>query len=140
MEQQYKKDFIIEMQHKGKLPRYETEASKRHDAIYHKTTKRIFPPGADGVGPFVESMLESAAKNIAAAAPHVGPTDRTQAYTLPASEAGTTATSCAVRAEKHQFLKERMTMIETAISEERNARLQTEAELQLLRTRILTSK
>eukprot|EP00955_Chlamydomonas_euryale_P060165 357633-Chlamydomonas_euryale.AAC.11 len=93
------------MQHKGKLPRYETEASKRHDAIYHKTTKRIFPPGADGVGPFVESMLESAAKNIAAAAPHVGPTDRTQAYTLPASEAGTTATSCAVRAEKHQFLK-----------------------------------
>lgn len=59
----------MKMQAKVKLPRFDTEASKRHDSTYHNTKKNIFPPGSNGMRPSIEDMLEATASNIASAMP-----------------------------------------------------------------------
>ncbi|GAX79227.1 hypothetical protein CEUSTIGMA_g6667.t1 [Chlamydomonas eustigma] len=106
----FKKEFIIEMQAKGKIPRVVTEASERHDHAYHLTNERIFP-GPGGMETVLTNMLKETTKRIENAQK---------------SKEGRPVLKDEERLARRKELRERLAQIETELSTERQAR--TEAE------------
>lgn len=59
-----RKEFMMEMQSKGKLPRPYSEALERKDEAYFGTGERIFSPGPGGMDSAMMGMLRESTKRV----------------------------------------------------------------------------
>ena len=64
METRIRKEFILEMQAKGKLPRIHTEALERRDEAYFNNADRIFPAGPGGMDSVIADMIRQTEKRM----------------------------------------------------------------------------
>eukprot|EP00798_Chlamydomonas_sp_ICE-L_P031031 gene31031-7123_t len=137
LQESYKKEFIQSMQAKGKLPKFPTEASDRHDEVYHETRERIFPAVGGKQGALNE-MIAASEKRIESAS---GEGRGGNAIGMPASTAAAQEHVMMERARKaersaeRQALKMRLQGVEQTLNTERALRSRREQELQEVSTR-----
>lgn len=125
IEQHYQKEWVIEMQHKGKLPRYPTEAQERKEANYNRTMQRIFPKAQSGLDMALDKMLENSTKMLDEAAGSVAGASDASYRTKTSTMAST--------AQRNQ-LKEKLAQLESELDSHRTARLKAEEDLARLKT------
>lgn len=150
-----RKEFILEMQSKGKLPRHLTEALERREEAYYGNTDRIFPAGPGGMDSVLANMLRDTAKRIekvkrntpggggqlTSSSSHVVPTKASPpeqpALQYTSSPITIKAVSQSMRSEesveRHKELKERLRGLEESLAAEKVAREAAEASLQAVK-------
>lgn len=119
------------MQAKGKLPRTVTEASERHDEVYHETEDRIFPGPAGKMG-VLDNMIKDSTRRIdaATAGGRGGNASDIPANAERAHDVAMMGAAKEYKKQQRQELKNKLRDMENQINEERIARLQLQHKLQ----------